>query len=134
MPGEHLLDKLTSKDINKSKINEENLRRLKVLFPREDIDTLARYLVARNNHVDGAQKQLIRGLDWKKKVWPVLKSSCIREINKGKLYMHGTDREGRPLLIITSRLHNPFESDPQEMVRLTLWFTEQARPLMILPS
>lgn len=121
-----LKGRLKSADIDKGEFSEESLRQLHSDFPLESLDTLARYLIARKDDVKAAAEQLRRAQTWQEKHSPILKRQCIGEIRKGKVYVRGVDKEGRPLLVITSRLHNPNERDVHEMLLMTLWFTEIA--------
>jgi hypothetical protein len=70
--------------------------------------------------------------NWRSQHWPPLKQDCINEINKGKVYVKGTDKDGRPLLIFRSRFHDPKDRDPEEMAKMVMWWTEQA--IKELPS
>lgn len=117
---------LKSTDLNRSKFTEENVVKLKDRFPRCDDETLARYLIAQNNDVEGAATKLLKAEDLKTEYWHIRKSQCINEIKTGTAYLHGTDKEGRPLLVIHARLHDPDTRDLKEMIQMTLWWTEQA--------
>ena len=117
---------LKSTDLNRSKFTEENVVKLREQFPHLDDETLARYLIAQNNDIVGAAKKLLKAEDLKTEYWHVKKSQCINEIITGTAYLHGTDKEGRPLLVLHARLHDPDKRDLKEMIQMTLWWTEQA--------
>eukprot|EP00598_Pedospumella_elongata_P010771 CAMPEP_0184991298 /NCGR_PEP_ID=MMETSP1098-20130426/36208_1 /TAXON_ID=89044 /ORGANISM="Spumella elongata, Strain CCAP 955/1" /LENGTH=690 /DNA_ID=CAMNT_0027516699 /DNA_START=87 /DNA_END=2160 /DNA_ORIENTATION=+ len=117
---------LKSTDLNKSKFTEENVVKLRDQFPHLDDETLARYLIAQNNDIAGAAKKLLKAEDLKTEYWHIKKSQCINEIITGTAYLHGTDKEGRPLLVLHARLHDPDKRDLKEMIQMTLWWTEQA--------
>eukprot|EP01032_Pedospumella_encystans_P022584 gene22584-25589_t len=117
---------LKSTDLNRSKFTEENVVKLREQFPHLDDETLARYLIAQNNDIAGATKKLLKAEDLKSEYWHVKKSQCINEIITGTAYLHGTDKEGRPLLVLHARLHDPDKRDLKEMIQMTLWWTEQA--------
>ena len=53
---------------------------------------------------------------------PVLKASCLTEMKKGKLYVHGVDNEGHPLLIWDAGKHDCYDRDVDELVRLVIWW------------
>ncbi len=115
---EDLVSQIKSKDIDKNRITNEHMNKLKASFPQCDPDTLARYLIARNNKIKKSTQLLGIAENWRTNHWPVLKTDCVHEINKGKVYVRGTDKEGRPLLIFRSRLHDPKDRDPEEMAKM----------------
>ena len=117
---------LKSTDLNRFKFTEENVVKLKVEFPHLDDETLARYLIAQNNDLRSASMKLSKAEDLKAEYWHIKKSQCIGEIKKGTAYLHGCDREGRPVLVLLARLHDPVKRNLQEMIQMTLWWTEQA--------
>ena len=113
-----LISEITSNDIDKSRITNVNMNKLKAQFPNLDANTLARYLIARNNKIKASTDLLTKAENWRSQHWAVLRSECVGEINKGKVYVRGVDKEGRPLLIFRSRMHNPKDRDPEEMVKM----------------
>ena len=115
-----------SEDIDVDRLTIESFLALKELFPAVDNDTLGRYLIAKNNDVIAAADQLRRTEQWKAEYWHVKKSQCLNEINTGKAYLQGHDKDGRPLLVLTARLHDTGKRDLKEMLLMTLWWTEQA--------
>ena len=118
MSNRNLIAEIKSKDIDKSKITETNMQKLSAEFPQCDADTLARYLLARKNKIKAASKLLRNAENWRAQNWPVLKKDCINEIQKGKIFVTGTDKEGRPLLVFRSRFHNAKDRDPEEMAKM----------------
>jgi len=117
---------LKSTDLNRFKFTEENVVKLKGVFPHLDDETLARYLIAQNNDLEGASKKLVKAEELKSEYWHIKKSQCIGEIKTGTAYLNGFDREGRPVLVILARLHDAEKRNLQEMILMTLWWTEQA--------
>ena len=83
-------------------------------------------LIANNNNYDGAVEQLNRAEEQKKNYTNVKKAQCLREIVKGKAYVHGHDKQGRPLMIVHAGMHDLEDRDLNEMMLMTLWWTEQA--------
>jgi len=126
MSARNLINEIKSKDIDKSKITAENMNKLHAAFPTLDADTLARYLIARKNKVKASTKLLTNAENWRAQHWPVLRADCVNEINKGKIYVRGTDKDGRPLLIFRTRFHDAKNRDPEEMAKMVMWWTEQA--------
>lgn len=115
---------IKSADIDRNKFTEKNIIVMRTAFPGLDDDTLARYLIARNNDLDKAMEQLNRALAWKLAHYPILKESCIKEIRTGKIYIRGTDKEGRPLMIFRTRFSNPSDRDIEETAKMIVWFGE----------
>lgn len=121
-----LVPVITSTDIDQTKFGIEEFNQMKEQFPAESDETLARFLIARNNKKDKAAELLVQYLFWKSTSWPVLKSSCLTEINKGKIYVHGKDKEGHPLLIYRCRFNNSSDRDIEEMGRMVCFWLATA--------
>lgn len=115
-----LLLEIKSNDIDKAKVTEESLQHMKCTFPHRDTDMLARYLIARDNKVSKATKLLELSERWRTKHWPILKLDCIDEIKKGKVYLHGYDKEGRPLIVFRSKLHDITDRNTEEMAKMVV--------------
>lgn len=115
---------IASTDIDPSKYSAANLLKLREAFPELPDEALARYLIARNNNLQQATEQLTKAEKIRLDMFPVLKSACLKEMKIGKLYTHGFDKEGRPLLIWTSRLHSAKDRVLEETGRLAIWWTE----------
>ena len=56
----------------------------------------------------------------------------IFQLEKGKSFVHGTDREGRPMCFVRTRLHRAADQDPSALDRTTVYVIETAR-LTLLP-
>ena len=121
---------IKSKDIDVAKFSENNIVKMRASFPGLNDDILARYLIARNDDLTKACEQLQRAIEWKAAHYPILKASCLKEINSGKLYIRGHDKEGRPLLIYRSRNSFPKERDLEECARMLVWFAEHIQHKM----
>ncbi len=117
---------IKSIDINRGAITIENHNALKKLFPEVDDDTIARYLIARNNNLEKSTELLTKARTWRAKHMPVLKRDVIPELQTGKLYVHGTDREGRPLMIFRPSMHDANVRDMETMAKSVMWWTEYA--------
>lgn len=117
---------LRSTDIAKTRYSLDNLAKLKEQFPTKDNDTLARYLVANDNDASKAVEQLKKAEQLSSEYANISMNQCLKEIAKGTAYVHGFDRDGRPLIIVNARLHDPVNRDVKEAVLMTLWWTEQA--------
>lgn len=90
-----------------------------------DDDTLARFLIARNSNVEKARLLLQDARAWRKSKIPIYKSCCLTEYNKGKVYAHGMDKEGHPLVVYRAKLQNPHDRDVDEMVNMAVWWAEK---------
>ena len=66
--------------------------------PSEKDETLARFLIARNGDTSKAIPFLTKSIEWRTRKLPLQNSSFYREFIKGKIYMHGNDKTGHPLL------------------------------------
>jgi hypothetical protein len=117
---------LTSADIDVSKFGNDEFAILKSQFPDESDETVVRFLIARNNNVAKASEMLAAHIEWRKSNWPVLKSSCLNEINKGKAYVHGVDKEGHPLLIYRVRMNVASDRDVEEMGKMIMFMLQTA--------
>lgn len=121
---------IKSQDIDLNKFSESNIIKMREKYPTLSDDVLARYLIARNDDVVKAIEQLQRALEWKAAHYPILKASCLKEINSGKLYIRGVDKEGRPLLVYRSRNSFPADRDLEEAARMLVWFAEHLQRRM----
>lgn len=118
--------KLKCKDIDRKRYSDVNLIQLCERFPTKETDTLARYLVANNNNLDAAADQLKRADALSGEYANIRMSQCVNEIAKGSAYVYGHDRDGRPLIVVHARLHDPVNRNVKESVKMTLWWTEMA--------
>ena len=118
--------RILSEDIDTTRFSMDAVAEMREMFPDQDDEVIGRFLIARNGNLEKASLLLRGHLEWKITNFPVLKSSCINEISKGKLYMHGTDKEGHPLLIWRVRMNNPRDRDVEEMARMVAWWVSIA--------
>ncbi|PWY67889.1 CRAL/TRIO domain protein [Aspergillus heteromorphus CBS 117.55] len=58
----------------------------------------------------------------------------LEQLRMGKCYMHGTDRQGRPVLVVRVRLHQPSKQSEEVLNRFILHTIETARLLLAPPS
>jgi hypothetical protein len=125
---------ILSEDIDPSKYSLENFYVVRQRFPELPDEMIARYLIARNNDVEKAIEQLEKANALRVANWPILKSSCINEMRSGKLYTHGFDREGRPLLIWKPGKNFPKERNLEETSRLLIFWVEKTLKLHMPPN
>lgn len=111
-----------STDINVT--NYGALKQLKSLFPNEPDEVLARFIIARNYDVEKAAAQLEKHISWRSKAFPISKSANMKEISTGKAYIHGTDKDGHPLIVMNVKLFNARERDLNEQIQMSLWWLQ----------
>lgn len=71
---------------------------MKKEFPDQDDEDIARFLIARNGDVAKAIPFMQKSLIWRNENLPLKTSSFYREYVKGKIYIHGQDLKGHPLI------------------------------------
>lgn len=121
---------IKSQDIDVNKFSELNIIKMRETFPGVCDDVLARYLIGRGDDLAKACEQLQRAIAWKAAHYPILKSQCLKEVNSGKLFIRGTDKEGRPLLVYRSRNSFPADRDLEECAKMLVWFAEHVQKRM----
>ncbi len=109
----------------RAKYSDANVLKMKETFHNIDDDTIARFLIARNNDISKATELLTANIQWRAANVPVTKASCITEIKKGKLYHYGYDKENHPLLVYTTTKHFNNDRDIDEVVRMATWWIEK---------
>lgn len=83
---------------HRSKFTDEAFSVMTKHFPNEPKENLARFLIARNGNVDKAVPFLQKCLEWRSENLPLKTSSFYKEYIKGKIYIHGEDKSGHPLI------------------------------------
>jgi len=115
---------LARKDINCSRFTQAAFDEVKAAFPDQSDEKIAMFLLGRKGDAAKACDMLRDHLIWRAQNWPVLKTSCLTEINKHKFYLHGQDKEGYPLMIWRASKHKHADRDKDEMTRMIIWWTE----------
>lgn len=120
--------RIRSKDILdlQHKFSVANLRDLQAAYPDEDEETLARFLIGRNNDMKGTKEKLDKMIAWKKENYPILKQDCLNELKSGKIYVRGEDKQGRPIVVFKTAKSLPKQRNLKESVDLCFWTMEQA--------
>eukprot|EP01038_Epipyxis_sp_PR26KG_P016485 gene16485-22499_t len=128
---------VTSIDIDMSKVTTENIKLLYEAFPPSanlDGNTLARFLIARDNDVAKATVILSKYLEWKSSSeYPVLKENILDVISQGRLYIYGEDKDRHPLLIWNGKHDGTFNPSFDQMRMLFIWWADQAM-LQFMPK
>ena len=97
---------------------------------RTDHSVLERFLVARQLDKEQAAEMLRAHKAWRAATLPVeLTAEVKAEIRKGKYFMSGKDREGRPLFVVRSGLFDPKERDLDTSVKGLVYSLEYALSL-----
>jgi hypothetical protein len=118
------MEEIKSTDIDTSRFTPEALASMRAQFPGEGAEQLARFLIARNGDVDKASDMLRAHVAWRELNLPVSRESCLAELSKGKMYRHGVDLDGRPVLFWRGALHLPHDRNISEMQNLILFMMQ----------
>ena len=116
---------IQSRDINIGSLSLSDFGKLKRTHPNVSDENIAIFLLARKGDYHQAGAMLDKHLAWKATVPRITKADVAKEFATGKLYRHGFDRQGHPLLVYTARNHVPGESSPQDTMRLIIWVIEE---------
>ena len=57
----------------------------------------------------------------------------LAQLRLGKSFLHGIDKDGRPLCIVRARLHKQGEQSEKSLERYTVYIIETARLLLRAP-
>ena len=100
--------------------------------------TLLRFLRAREYDLEQSYNMLVECLKWRTSfqgngVQNLNTDSFMNELNTGKAFYHGKDKEGRPICYILVRLHDHKESEQEEVQRLVVHLMEKGAQLLTPP-
>lgn len=95
-------------------------------------DDLARFIIARNGNLEKAKTLLAAHIAWRSATLPINMTSCLTEFNKGKVYLHGVDKQGHPVVVYRSKLQIPSDRNLDEMLKMCVWWAE--RVISLLPD
>ena len=62
--------------------------------------------------------------------WENNKTGFLKQLELGKSYIHGIDKQNRPITVIRARLHRASDQTPDDLEKFTVWTMETVR-LMI---
>lgn len=65
--------------------------------------------------------------------WSRLMRCVPKQYDKGKAYIHGTDKHGRPVVFIHVAKHNPKEQSQKSLERFTIFNMETSKSLLSPP-
>jgi hypothetical protein len=112
-------------DLDTSRFTKKKLIAFQKEFPDIPLEELARYLIGKNDHLKQAEQQLRRALEKREELrLPILKSSVMNEMSTGKIYCHGVDKEGRPVLVWIASKNCVSKRNLDETMRLLIWWAE----------
>ncbi|KAF9347833.1 hypothetical protein BGX26_000713 [Mortierella sp. AD094] len=106
---------------------------------------LLRFLRARKWNVANGTNMLLKGFKWRiEENIEELKAKnedeldtkyrgVKRQMEMGKTYAHGTDKQGRLVINVPVRLHKASDQDPESLEKFTLYITEMGRILIQYP-
>ncbi|KAI4304879.1 hypothetical protein MLD38_040338 [Melastoma candidum] len=92
----------------------------------KDVDDLMirRFLRARDLDVEKASNMLLKYLSWRKSFVPngsISASEIPNELAQDKLFMQGTDKLGRPIVVVHGFKHKPSKSTLEEFKRFVVF-------------
>lgn len=100
--------------------------RLQEEFPDISHATLMRFLVSCKMDATLAAEKLRRHLRWREQTFPLHRERLLDVLKKGILVQHGSDGEGRPILIYFGNHYNSRECDVDRVVQAMVWVLERA--------
>jgi hypothetical protein len=121
---------INSDDILEHNPDFDSIRELKRRFPTECDLILARFLLARDGDVEKASEMISNEHVFRRANMPISKSMFMPDLLTGKMYVHGQDKLGHPLLIFSQCKHWAKERDMEANKRLVMWFLFQAQSVM----
>ena len=81
---------------------------------------IRRFLRARDLDIDKASALLLKYLSWRRAFIPngsISESQIPKELAQKKLFMQGHDKKGRPIMVVFSAKHIPYEGNLEEFKR-----------------
>jgi hypothetical protein len=57
----------------------------------------------------------------------------MKQLRMGKSFLHGVDKEGRPICVVRVRLHKQGDQSEQSLERYTIYIIETARLMLRSP-
>jgi len=119
---EHIPKKLETDDLSEEQVI--CLKEIQKRFSKDlseldlkycDIPCFIRYLIARDWDVDESEKMLRESLKWRKEFKPqeITSKDIEEEALTGKMYVHGHDTKGRPVVIMRPDRENTSNGDGQ---------------------
>ena len=90
-------------------------------------DQLQRFKNARDDNEDKAYDMFIKWVKWRleKKPENIKPIDIQKDLNIGKFYHHGFDKQGRPIMIVKTGKHIPSETTFEDSLKLGLYWVER---------
>lgn len=97
-----------------------------------DLSNTTRFLIARDYNNDKALEMWKKWYEWRisYKVDNITEDEISNELKTGKAFWFGTDKQGRPCLIIKIRRHMPKAVPIEETLRFAVYILEKGTKLM----
>lgn len=95
-------------------------------FPTRHQEELRRFLVAHQYTVDKAATALRAHIDWRAKTFPLNPATLVKELSKGKCFVHGLDHYGHPVIYYLTHRQDPTARSIEENIRAVVYRLEQA--------
>ncbi|ODQ56346.1 CRAL/TRIO domain-containing protein [Saitoella complicata NRRL Y-17804] len=109
---------------------------------------MLRFLRARKWDVQNALIMLVSTIHWRSTEMDVdelvfsgeegaakaADDGTIKQLRMGKAFVHGTDKQGRPICVIRSRLHHAKDQNEESMERFTILLMESTRLMLKEPA
>jgi hypothetical protein len=91
-------------------------------------DTLSRFLTAREGNETKALAMWEQWLEWRLTYKPesIQESDIKNELESGKAFLHGYDKEGRPCIVVKISKHIPAKTDVDEFIKFFMYLIESA--------
>lgn len=92
-------------------------------FPKARAADLGRFLKAQDGDATKAAAMYAKHLEWRSSLPADLRNHALSEITKGKLYLHGRDRDGLLLAVWRTERNDPKVRSVEEMMTMTFYFS-----------
>jgi len=101
-------------------------------FPNRHQEEVRRFLVGAKFDVNRASLALRKHIDWRAATIPIRPEGIIKDLKKGKCFVHGLDHYGHPVIYYFTHRQDPRTRSIDEAIRAILYRLEQA--IARLPS
>lgn len=91
-----------------------------------DTQNFIRVLTARDFNLDASFEMWLKWYEWRVeyRADEITESEMMPHILTGKAFYRGTDKQGRPCLILRFRYHQPSQFPPEETMRYMIYLVE----------
>ncbi len=112
-------------NLKQIELTKDNINLIRVLLNNEQIK---RFKVARQNNFQKAFQMWINWVNWKIEYKPELikPEDVMTDYNIGKSFIHGCDKEGKPIIVILVAKHLPDNVKLENTLKLAIYWFEEA--------